>query len=313
MSKSKKWLYGIMSLVGLAVFFWCALPFGIGIMHIGMIIPMILGIMLTLYCLLSLKYPMEDIPWKHEQDAQYKMEMEMARCNAANDKPKMRRTILLGMKNANLEEYDEEYDKLNKPGMVFGREARVKIDKVVWIIVGICIAVFIGLSMLLWQGYDKFDGKYEDQTVVTLGCKVNGNKPSRQLRQRLDATVEFMKKYPEAKCIVTGGQGENEIVAESQAMEEYLVEHGIEKSRIFQENKSTNTEENIKFSEEVAKKNDLSSEFIIITEDYHEYRANKYAKELNIKSEGYPAKTERWLWLSYWFREMFAFMRDIVA
>ena len=311
MSKGKKLLYVVMSLVGLVVFFWCALPFGIGIIHLGMIIPMILGIILTLYCLLSLKYPMEDIPWKKDQDAKYKMEMEMVRCNVAGEKPKMRRTILLGMKNANLEEYDKEYEITNRAGLVFSRETRVKIDKVVWILVGICVVVFIGLSALLWTGYDEYDGTFKDETVVTLGCKVNGNRPSRQLRHRLEATVDFLKENPSAKCIVTGGQGTNEVMPESKVMKEYLVEKGISEKRIFMEDKSTDTKENLEYAKKVAKENKLNKKFIIVTESYHEYRANKYAKELGISSMGYPAKTERWLWLSYWCREMFALVRDV--
>lgn len=311
MSKGKKALYTIMSILGLIVFFWCALPFGIGIIHIGMIVPMILSISLTLYCLLSIKFPMEDIPWKNEQDAKYKMEMEMARCHAQNEKPKMRKTIIFGLKNVNLDEYDENYDITNRAGLVFSRETRVKIDKVVWIIVGICLAALIAISAIMWTGYDKYDGEYKGQTVVTLGCKVTANGPSRQLRRRLDATVDFLKENPKAKCIVTGGQGPNEIMTEAKAMENYLVEKGINKNRIIQEDKSTNTKENLKFAQQIAKKDKLSDEFIIITESYHEYRANKYAQELGIKSEAYPAQTEKWLWLSYWFRECFAFVRDI--
>lgn len=311
MSKGKKAFYTIMSLLGLVVFFWCALPFGIGIIHVGMVVPMILGISLTLYCLLSIKFPMEDIPWKNEQDAKYKMKMEMARCHAQNEKPKMRKTIIFGLKNVNLDEYDENYDMTNKAGMVFSRETRVKIDRVVWIVVAICIALLIAISAIMWTGYDKYNGQYKDQTVVTLGCKVTATGPSRQLRQRLDTTVKFLKENPTAKCIVTGGQGANEIMTEADAMEKYLVEKGIDKNRIVKEEKSTNTKENLKFAKETAKENNLSDKFIIITESYHEYRANKYAKELGIESEAYSAPTEKWLWLSYWFRESFAFVRDI--
>ena len=77
------------------------------------------------------------------------------------------------------------------------------------------------------------------------------------------------------------------------------------------EDKSTDTKENLEYAKKVAKENKLNKKFIIVTESYHEYRANKYAKELGISSMGYPAKTERWLWLSYWCREMFALVRDV--
>ena len=50
--------------------------------------------------------------------------------------------------------------------------------------------------------------------------------------------------------MVSGGQGPGEEISEAECMYRWLVAKGIEASRIYKEDKSTSTEENIIFSEE---------------------------------------------------------------
>lgn len=311
MSSKKKTVYGITAFLSMVIFFWCALPLMMGIINIGMLLPMMFTVALAFYCLLSLKYPMEDIPWKKDQDAAYKAELEMARCYVKNQKRGMRVPIIFGVKKEKLEDFDDGYEIRSTAGMVFSREARVKIDKVVWIITAVAAICVIAVAIIMNTGYEKFDGKYNGQVIVTLGAKTDGDKPSLSLEKRLDATVKLMKEYPKAKCIVAGGQGGDEIMPESRVMAKYLEEKGIESSRIIEENKSTNTEENIRFAAEKAEENGMSPEFILVTDGYHQYRANKYAEKYGVKSVGYEVATSPGLWLSCQFREVFAFFKTL--
>lgn len=82
--------------------------------------------------------------------------------------------------------------------------------------------------------------------VIVLGCKVNGNTPSRMLKRRLDSAVIYLNENEDVVCIVSGGKGEDEKISEAQAMKEYLVDKGIDEGRILTEDKSVNTLENIK-------------------------------------------------------------------
>lgn len=55
------------------------------------------------------------------------------------------------------------------------------------------------------------------ETVVVLGCKVRGTRPSRMLIRRLEAAQAYLEENPDVLCITTGGQGAGEDVPEGQA------------------------------------------------------------------------------------------------
>jgi uncharacterized SAM-binding protein YcdF (DUF218 family) len=84
--------------------------------------------------------------------------------------------------------------------------------------------------------------------VLVFGCKTNGYEPSKTLRNRLDRAVLLLTELPEAICIVSGGEGEGEGVAEAESMRAYLVAAGIAEERIFVEDNSFSTGENIENS-----------------------------------------------------------------
>ncbi|HAA0536517.1 TPA_asm: YdcF family protein, partial [Listeria monocytogenes] len=127
-------------------------------------------------------------------------------------------------------------------------------------------------------------------TVLILGAKVNGTPavPSLVLQERLDAAVAYLNEYPKAKVIVSGGQGADESATEASVMEEYLVNEGIARKRIETETKSKRTEENIKYSN--AKFN--LGKTVIVTSDYHMYRALMLAKRQGIDASGLPATSK---------------------
>ena len=69
------------------------------------------------------------------------------------------------------------------------------------------------------------------------------------LRERLIAAQDYLDENPEAVCVVSGGQGADESMSEAQCMRtKTSTEHGIAPERIYMEDKSTSTRENIKFS-----------------------------------------------------------------
>lgn len=90
--------------------------------------------------------------------------------------------------------------------------------------------------------------KEEQLTVMIFGCYVRGEEPGRTLTTRLDAALSLLKRYPNADCIVSGGQGSNEAISEAEAMRRYLVSRGIAEERITLEDRSTNTSENLEYT-----------------------------------------------------------------
>ena len=85
----------------------------------------------------------------------------------------------------------------------------------------------------------------EETTVVVLGCRVKNKKPSLALKERLDKTYQYLNENPKLQCILSGGQGANEEISEAKCMYQYLVSKGIDPHRLYQEDKSTSTRENI--------------------------------------------------------------------
>ena len=71
----------------------------------------------------------------------------------------------------------------------------------------------------------------EPQYIIVLGARVNGNKPSKALSQRLLKTLEYSKEK-NIPIIVSGGPAHNDI-SESQFMKEFLCNNGIKESIVF--------------------------------------------------------------------------------
>lgn len=158
------------------------------------------------------------------------------------------------------------------------------------------------------------DSTAQSETVIVLGCKAINGYPSLMLAARLDRAAEYLLENPQAVCIVTGGQGKDEIEPEAVSMHRYLITKDIEDDRIYKETNSSNTEENILHSKELIDEQGLSENVIIVSESYHVYRGTYDAEKLGLKAAALPAPSSNTIWAlpSYWLREIFAITRDFV-
>ena len=144
----------------------------------------------------------------------------------------------------------------------------------------------------------------EDATVIVLGAGINGDRPSRILRERLDAAIEYLEAHPQAVCIVSGGQGPDEICSEAAVMQTYLLEHGIATERIYVEDRSENTAQNIEFSKRIIDENGLSKNVALVTQEFHQYRAQRYTMKSGFTSVGAITAHTPWDHLAgYWIRD----------
>ena len=84
--------------------------------------------------------------------------------------------------------------------------------------------------------------------VMVLGAGLNGERPSHTLELRLERALAYIETHPDTKILVTGGFHASVSVTEAQAMENWLLEKGVDPDRILTENRSTTTEENMQFS-----------------------------------------------------------------
>lgn len=174
------------------------------------------------------------------------------------------------------------------------------------VIYALVVSVFMGIA-----ASDK--PKNSRTTLIVLGCKVNDTSPSKSLARRLEAAYNYLSKNQDAVCIVSGGKGYNENISEADCMYNYLTEKGIDGKRIYKEDKSANTDENIRFSKKIIEQNNLSDNITIVTDGYHQLRAGIIAKKNSVSVTGaVSAKTPPEVLPTYWVREWFAIPVEII-
>lgn len=148
----------------------------------------------------------------------------------------------------------------------------------------------------------------QNTTAVVLGCGVKGTRPSRILQERLETAYDYLIENPEAYCVLSGGQGEDEDISEAECMYRYLTEKGIVPERLICEDKSSTTEENLQFSKEMLEKNGISGDITIVTSEFHAYRAAKMAERLGMSSYSTPSHTFFVYLPTYYVRELYGIL-----
>lgn len=149
-------------------------------------------------------------------------------------------------------------------------------------------------------------------TVIVLGCKVYGEQPSIMLEERLKAAINYLNANPDSACIVSGGQGADETISEAQCMYLYLTEHGIAPERIYMEDQSASTRENLAFSCQIIKEQHLNENIAIATNNFHEYRAGRIAGDIGLEYGAVSGSTALWLLPTYYARELLAVLYEWV-
>lgn len=148
--------------------------------------------------------------------------------------------------------------------------------------------------------------------ILILGCMIKKDGSlTNLLKGRVDKAIEFreLQKKETGKDLIfipSGGKGPNEVISESEAMKNYLLEKGIKEKDILMEDKSTNTFENIKFSYNLIKKKKDNANIALSTTNYHIFRAGIIATKQHIPIECVGAKTKTYFWINAFIREFIA-------
>lgn len=154
--------------------------------------------------------------------------------------------------------------------------------------------------------------------IIVLGAGLNKDKVTPLLASRIDAGAKLYLKQQEKKnhsptIILSGGQGPDEPISEAEAMNNYLKANYPQIKQVLLEQRSTNTEENLRFSELVAREKDLAADFskqniVIATSNYHLLRAGKLAKKQGINAQGVGAKTRLFYLPAAFIREYIGYL-----
>ncbi len=189
-----------------------------------------------------------------------------------------------------------------KPIANFGGMRKAVIRLVVFFFVaGILWCIY--LTGLMFSAVQKTPPR--NTPLLLLGARVyDDGKPSQSLRQRIEAAAAYLEENPQAICIATGGKGDDEPFSEALAEKRELVKLGIDESRIYLEDESHSTRENMVNAAKIAAENNLGSDFAVVTQEFHLFRALKLAESAGFKAYAVPARTSPMMLPSYYGREL---------
>lgn len=120
--------------------------------------------------------------------------------------------------------------------------------------------------------------------IIVLGAGIRNNKPSPMLEDRLLTGIELYQQNISNKIIVSGDHGRVNY-DEVNVMKNYLVENNIPSENIFMDHAGFSTYDSIYRAKEIFK----VKKAIIVTQEYHLYRAIYIAKKLDIEVYGISA------------------------
>ena len=176
-------------------------------------------------------------------------------------------------------------------------------------------------SMLIGAGVaDVIAARYEPAKnkdfIIILGCGLRPDgTPTPLLQGRCDRALKFYHDQlketgKKAKFITSGGKGSDEVVAESTSMKNYLISQGIAAEDIIEENRSTDTFENMKYSKEIIDRINPDAKVVFSTTKYHVFRSGLQARRNGLKAVGIGSPTKWYFWPNAAVREFVGLLTE---
>ncbi|MBQ3005111.1 MAG: YdcF family protein [Clostridia bacterium] len=121
--------------------------------------------------------------------------------------------------------------------------------------------------------------------IMVLGCQVHDNEyPSDMLEDRLNKGIEVYNIGASPKLLMSGDHGQHEY-DEVNVMKQYAVDTGISSSDVFMDHAGFSTYESVYRAKEIFG----ADKIIIVTQEYHLYRALYIANKLGVEAYGVAA------------------------
>ncbi|WP_067547794.1 YdcF family protein [Nocardia crassostreae] len=138
------------------------------------------------------------------------------------------------------------------------------------------------------------------EVIVVLGCRLRDGRAGPLLASRLDRAVEVYGVERERGgapvLVVSGGQGRGDSIAEADAIAAYLEAAGIPATALVRENRSRNTEENLRYTLRELRGRGIdpdTARITVVTSDFHVLRTAALARRLGLRAQVNGARTTR--------------------
>ena len=160
-------------------------------------------------------------------------------------------------------------------GASCGCRAAVWGRRVLLALLAVGFAFFAVLEAMVVRGSRTDTSGEPVSAVIVLGAGVNGETPSLALRTRIDAAAAYLESHPDIPVVLSGGQGPGEAISEAECMRRALVRRGADEGRLWLEERSTSTRENLLYSRTLLEQMgvDLTRRVAVVTSDFHLCRA----------------------------------------
>lgn len=191
-----------------------------------------------------------------------------------------------------------------------------KIIKILLAIILIVMGIVLSINFyVIGSSKDKIiaDNDYsklgEIDCIIVLGAGVRDNKPSNMLEDRLLAAIDLYENNVSTKIIMSGDHG-TEDYDEVNIMKEYAINAGIPSENIFMDHAGFSTYESIYRAKEIFE----VKRTVIVTQEYHLYRALYIAEKLGIEAFGVTADPREYSGQMYReIREILARNKDFLS
>lgn len=175
--------------------------------------------------------------------------------------------------------------------------------------VALYLAFFFLVFLVAALAYGKIPANAAAEYVIVLGSGLIGRRVPPLLASRLDKGIEVAAaQKPPAVIIPSGGKGPDEEISEADGMAAYLRDHGVDSSRILEEDQARNTRQNLEFSQKLLP--DPHTHVFVVTNNYHVFRAAMLTKQLGIDATVVGAKTAGYYVPSAFLREFAAVLKE---
>lgn len=139
----------------------------------------------------------------------------------------------------------------------------------------------------------------KNEVGIIFGAGINGDQPSKYLKDRLDAGILLYKTHKIDKILLSGDNGRDEH-DELTVMKTYCFNHGVDTSKIFIDYAGFDTYSTMYRASHIFK----IKKATLVSQEYHLSRAIYIGQKLGVKSIGFSANKGEYLGYQYvTFRE----------
>ena len=184
-----------------------------------------------------------------------------------------------------------------------------------WILILGLVAGLFAVGTNAWMIYSTKDAIYtldnadrlSGDCILVLGCGVRSDgKPSQMLQDRLDVAIAAYQQDLAPKLLMSGDHG-REHYDEVNAMKDYAISKGVPSEDIFMDHAGFSTYESMHRARDIFQ----CERTIIVTQNYHLYRAIHNARAFGMEAVGIPSDLRSYARQTYFdIREVAARVKD---